>query len=118
MNHNHHNQNSNTLENHNHSKHDHSTHNAQSSHEKMNHKKNDHGGHDHSEHHGHMIEDFRKRFWISLIITIPILLLSPMIQHFLGLKEALRFSGDVYVLFALSSFVFFYGGYPFLKGLI
>ena len=93
-----------------HSEHDHSKHNAQSSHEKMNHKKNEHDGHDHSEHHGHMIEDFRKRFWISLIITIPILLLSPMIQHFLGLKDALRFSGDVYLLFALSSFVFFYGG--------
>jgi len=40
-----------------------------------------------------------------------------MIQHFLGLKEAMRFNGDVYALFALSSFVFFYGGYPFLKGL-
>ncbi len=41
-----------------------------------------------------------------------------MIQHFLGLKEDLRFTGDIYVLFALSTFVFFYGGYPFLKGLI
>lgn len=100
-----------------HSEHYHSKHNAQSSHERMNHKKKVHEGHDHSEHHGHMIEDFRKRFWISLIITIPILLLSPMIQHFLGLKEALRFGVDIYVLFALSTFVFFYGGYPFLKGL-
>ncbi len=100
-----------------HSEHDHSKHNAQSSHERMNHKKKVHEGHVHSEHHGHMIEDFRKRFWISLIITIPILLLSPMIQHFLGLKEALRFGVDIYVLFALSTFVFFYGGYPFLKGL-
>jgi Cu2+-exporting ATPase len=83
----------------------------------MNHKKNEHSGHNHSEHHGHMIEDFKKRFWISLFITIPILLLSPMIQHFIGLKEALRFNGDIYVLFALSSFTFFYGGWPFLKGL-
>ncbi|GMU96939.1 MAG: copper-translocating P-type ATPase [Ignavibacterium album] len=83
----------------------------------MNHKKQKHSGHSHSEHEGHTIEGFRKRFWISIAFTIPILILSPMIQHFLGLKEALRFNGDVFVLFALSSFVFFYGGFPFLKGL-
>ena len=73
----------------------------------MNHKKNNHGRHDHLKHHGHMIEDFRKRFWISLSITIPILLLSPMIQHFLRLKETLRFGGDVFMFclhFHLSSF--------------
>jgi len=105
--------------NHNkHSEHDHSKHNDQSSHEKMDHKKDEHSGHNHSEHHGHMIEDFKKRFWISLVITIPILLLSPLVQQFLGLKETLRFNGDIYVLFALSTFTFFYGGWPFLKGLI
>ncbi len=94
---------------------DHTKHNDQSSHEKMNHKKDEHSGHNHSEHHGHMIEDFKRRFWISLAITIPILLLSPLVQQFLGLKETLRFSGDLYVLFVLSSFTFFYGGWPFLK---
>ncbi|MGB8318426.1 MAG: copper-translocating P-type ATPase [Ignavibacteriaceae bacterium] len=97
---------------------DHTKHNDQSSHEKMNHKKDEHSGHNHSEHHGHMIEDFKRRFWISLAITIPILLLSPLVQQFLGLKETLRFSGDLYVLFVLSSFTFFYGGWPFLKGLV
>jgi len=101
-----------------HSEMDHSKHKDQSSHEKMNHKKDEPIGHNHSEHHGHMIEDFKKRFWISLVITIPILLLSPLVQQFLGLKETLRFNGDIYVLFALSSFTFFYGGWPFLKGLI
>jgi Cu2+-exporting ATPase len=40
-----------------------------------------------------------------------------MIQEFFGLREQLRFGGDTYILFVLSSFVFFYGGYPFLKGL-
>lgn len=69
------------------------------------------------DHHAHMVADFRKRFWISLILTVPILLLSPMIQQFLGIGESLRFAGDMYVLFVLSSIVFFYGGYPFLKGL-
>ena len=64
-----------------------------------------------------MVADFRRRFWISLIITIPILLLSPLIQRFLGLEGKISFTGDSYVLWALSSGVFFYGGYPFLKGI-
>ncbi|MDD5204516.1 MAG: copper-translocating P-type ATPase [Desulfobacterales bacterium] len=68
-------------------------------------------------HHAHMVADFRKRFWISLTVTAPILLLSPMIQDFLGLEE-LRFPGDPHLLFVLSSFVYFYGGYPFLKGFV
>ena len=100
QNHSHHN-----MEHHSHPEHDHSKH-------------GEHSGHNHHDHHAHMIEDFRKRFWISLVVTIPVLFLSPLIQHFLGLKEALRFTGDIYVLFALSTFVFFYGGYPFLKGLV
>ena len=82
----------------------------------MHHEK-DHAGHDHAGHHAHMVADFRKRFWISLLLTVPILILSPMIQKFLGLGELIRFPGDSYVLFGLSSAVFFYGGYPFLKGL-
>jgi len=65
-----------------------------------------------------MVSDFKRRFWVSLIFTIPILILSPMIQHFLGLGESIRFFGDQYVLFGLSSVVFFYGGYPFLKGIV
>lgn len=68
-------------------------------------------------HAGHKIADFRKRFWISLALTIPILVLSPVIQGFLHLGNRLRFSGDTYLLFAFSSVVFFYGGLPFLKGL-
>ena len=63
-----------------------------------------------------MIEDFKKRFWVSLIISIPVLALSAMIQMFFGFT--LTFIGDKYVLFALSSFIFFYGGLPFLKGLV
>ncbi len=125
--HQHNNHNARNMEHKNHSEMDHSKHNDQSSHDTMlneeksrsagNHKKNDRGGHSHSEHEGHTIEGFKKRFWISIAFTIPILILSPMIQHFLGLKEAFRFNGDIYVLFALLTFVFFYGGYPFLKGL-
>ena len=68
-------------------------------------------GHDHSA----MIDDFKRRFWISLGISIPIILLSEMIQMWVGFTIA--FPGDRYVLAALSTFVFFYGGWPFLKGL-
>ena len=73
-----------------------------------------HGGHDHAA----MIADFKRRFWVSLVLTVPILLLSPMIQDFLGLGEALRFAGEGFLLFTLSSVVFFYGGWPFLTGFV
>ena len=69
------------------------------------------------EHHTMMIADFRRRFWVSLILTVPILILSPIIQEFLGLEGVIRFPGDSYVLFTLSSVVYFYGGWPFLKGI-
>ncbi len=69
---------------------------------------------DHSSHHAHMVEDFKKRFYLSLLITLPILVLSPMLQNFVNLN--LRFTGDLYILFALSTVIFFYGGWPFLTG--
>ena len=65
-------------------------------------------------HEGHVTEDFKKRFIISLILTIPILALSPFIQDLLRYK--LEFPGSIYLLFLFSTFVYFYGGYPFLKG--
>jgi Cu2+-exporting ATPase len=55
-----------------HSDHDHSDHNG-------------HSNHDHQGHHAHMVADFRRRFWISTILTIPVLILAPLIQSFLGL---------------------------------
>ena len=64
-----------------------------------------------------MAQDFLKRFWISIALTIPILILSHMIQELLGLGDALHFTGDTYISFVLSSVVFFYGGWPFLNGL-
>ncbi len=77
-------------------------------------KHNGHGGHD--KHAGHHTHDFLKRFWISLILTVPILLLSPMIQEWLGFK--ITFAGDKYVLLIMSSIIYLYGGMPFLKGLV
>ncbi len=67
-------------------------------------------------HHAMMIADFKKRFYIVLILTIPIMLLSAMIQHFMNVNW--QFSGSQSIVFALSTIVFFYGGWPFLKGLV
>jgi Cu2+-exporting ATPase len=69
-------------------------------------------------HAGHSVAVFQRRFWIAVALTVPIVLLSPMIQHGLGLGERLRFPGDQYLVFALASTVYFYGGWPFLTGLV
>ena len=72
-----------------------------------------HEGHD--KHAGHSVGDFWKRFVISTIASVPVLALSHMIQQWFGFE--ISFPGDRYVLFALSTFIFLYGGFPFLKGL-
>ncbi len=89
-------------------------------HQHKNHQTNEHvanptHGHMGHDHHKMMIADFRKRFWLSIIISVPVLALSPMVQGFLGFE--LAFKGSLYVIFVLSSLAFFYGGWPFLKGL-
>jgi P-type Cu2+ transporter len=87
---------------------------------KQSHSQHQHGSNPAMGHEGHnhnsMIADFKKRFYVVLILTIPIMLLSMMIQKFLGVNWA--FAGSQYILFALSTIVFFYGGWPFLKGLV
>jgi P-type Cu2+ transporter len=77
----------------------------------------EHNDHASGGHAGHMIADFRRRFWICLALTVPILLLSPAVQSAFHLK-ALHFTGDRYVLFALATVVFVYGGTPFFKGIV
>jgi len=74
-----------------------------------------HENHDHHDHHKMMMDDFRRRFIVSAIVTVPVLILSPLIQQFLHFSLHLPF--EKYILFALSSFIFFYGGLPFLKGI-
>ena len=75
-----------------------------------------HGGH--QNHHAMMVADFKRRFWISLVLALPIFLLSPLLQGLLGVEEAWSFPGDRYLQFGLSTLVFFYGGWPFLTGLV
>src|SRR5690606_38496120 len=74
-----------------------------------------HHGHGHGDHTG-MIDDFRRRFYVVLLLTIPIMALSPMIQHWLGLDWS--FPGSNYILLVLSTIVFIYGGKPFLVGFV
>jgi Cu2+-exporting ATPase len=71
---------------------------------------------DQSTHHRMMIQDFRRRFYVSLVVTIPILVLSPSIQGWIGIN--MTFPGVEYLLLSLATFIFFYGGLPFLKGII
>lgn len=87
--------------------------NHKHNHNEMEHEHGNENGHDH---HQMMVDDFKKRFTVSLILTIPILILSPMIQMFMNLN--LRFNGDSYLLFALSTILFVYGGMPFIKGAV
>ncbi|OEC96591.1 ATPase P [Methanosarcina sp. A14] len=90
-------------------------------HEGMKHEGMEHEGHEvaggkgHGNHHAHMLEDFKRRFIVSFVLTFPILLLSPMIQDFFNFE--LRVPGADYLTFLLSSVVYLYGGYPFLKGI-
>ncbi len=91
-------------------------------HSPCNHRKTEKQHHDHdsthSDHHQHMVKDFRRRFWISLLLTVPVLALSPMIHQFAGIGKTLQFTGFRFILFGFASVIYIYGGYPFLKGLI
>ena len=86
----------------------------------MGHAKMDHGGHGgsggHHEHHAMMVADFRRRFFVCLALTVPILALSPMIQGWLGFT--LAFPGSIVLLAALATLVYGYGGWPFLTGMV
>jgi len=94
---------------------DHEEHKEHTNHDQDEHPEHqEHMHHDHADHHRQMVLDFKKRFIISALVTIPILLLSPLIQQLLNFSFGIP--GEKYVLFALSSFIFFYGGWPFLKG--
>ena len=80
-----------------------------------------HGGHDihaghsgHDKHAGHDPEVFRRRFWLILLMSIPVVVTSEMIMDWFGYE----LSGVAWVGPVLGSFVFFWGGWPFLKGAV
>ncbi len=77
--------------------------------------KESHAGHgDHDKHAGHSPDMFRDRFWLSLILTIPVVLYSHMIQEWLGFHMP-TFPGSQWLPLILGTFIFFYGGMVFLK---
>jgi len=77
----------------------------------------EHGQHDAGRHAGHSVADFRRRFWVSLALTVPVILLS---QGLPWAPEAriLDVPGADWILFALSTVLYVYGGMPFLKGFV
>ncbi|MEX2725414.1 MAG: copper-translocating P-type ATPase [Candidatus Freyarchaeota archaeon] len=66
--------------------------------------------------HAHHIEEFRRRLWVSLALTIPVLLLSETIQSWFGFRINIPYQNVI--LFLISSVIYFYGGWPFIKGSI
>ncbi|HRQ38086.1 MAG TPA: heavy metal translocating P-type ATPase [Chloroflexota bacterium] len=102
---------------HNHHQHhaqmDHNDHDTHQGHE-MQPDQSKHAGHGgHGSHAGHEIM-FRNRFWVSLVLSIPVLYFSPMLQHWLG-YAAPTFPGSAWIAPVLSVVIFFYGGLPFLQ---
>lgn len=100
---------------HDHQKMDHSM--AGHEHHDMNHGMNghdhhdmDHGGMDHSMHMG----NFKQKFWLSLVLSIPIIVLSPMMG--MQLPFQFTFPGSEWLVLVLATVLFIYGGQPFLSG--
>ncbi|MFE0441718.1 copper-translocating P-type ATPase [Aerococcus sp. NPDC058936] len=93
-----------------HGEHDHD-HHEHMHHEEHNH--DGHSGHGHGGHGAHMMEDFKQRFWVVLILSIPLAIIAPMLMHLLGYH--IDFPGQGILEFILATIVFFYGGKPFLS---
>lgn len=89
-----------------HAHHDHAQHNSEPQH---------HHGNDHDKHAGHSVKMFKSKFWLSLLLTIPVVIYSEMIQHWLGFTPP-TFTGSEYIPLIFSTFIFFYGGLVFIKG--
>ena len=92
-------------------------HEAHDSHEHQMHEghhTHHHEGHEMHEHHGHHHGNFKRKFFISLLFAIPIIILSPM----MGIKLPFQFSfnGSDWIVLVLATVLFFYGGKPFLTG--
>src|SRR3989338_7790985 len=69
----------------------------------------------HDKHEGHKTESFLRKFWVVLILTLPILVYSELSEKFLG-WAAPQFAGSKYFILALGTIIFFYGGWIFIIG--
>ena len=97
-------------------------------HKNMNHEGMDHGNmnhgmmdHDHMDHgsmggmdHSMHMGNFKQKFWLSLILAIPIILFSPMMG--MEFPFQITFPGSEWVVLVLATILFVYGGQPFLSG--
>jgi Cu2+-exporting ATPase len=86
---------------------EHDAHQAEESHDEHQEKS------DHVDHRGHE-EMFRQRFWVCLVLSIPVLLFSPAVQGFFGFSMP-TFPGSQLITPAISVVIFFYGGLPFIR---
>ncbi len=77
----------------------------------------EHDEHESGRHEGHSVADFRRRFWICLAVTIPVILISPGLPFVPG-GRILDIPGADWILLGLSTFLYIYGGMPFLKGFV
>jgi len=75
----------------------------------------EHAVHQHGEHAGHSTAMFKNKFWLSLVLSVPVVFFSPMFSHLLGYTIP-QFPGSTWIPPVLGSVIFFYGGLPFLKG--
>ena len=75
----------------------------------------EHAIHQHGQHAGHSTAMFKNKFWLSLVLSIPVVYFSPMFSHLLGYSIP-QFPGSAWIPPVLGSVIFFYGGSPFLKG--
>ena len=75
-----------------------------------------HRGHEaHDKHEGHSVETFRRKFWLSLLLTVPTLAWSPMIQGWLAYRAPV-FPGSRFVPAVFGTIIFFYAGWVFIDG--
>ncbi len=72
---------------------------------------------DHDMHEGHSASMFKDKFWLSLILSVPVIVYSETVQHWLSFTPP-SFPGSQYIPFILSTFIFFYGGLVFIKGAV
>ncbi|WP_234005432.1 heavy metal translocating P-type ATPase [Arthrobacter sp. PGP41] len=75
----------------------------------------DHAVHTHGQHAGHSTAMFKNRFWLTLVLSVPVVYFSPMVGHILGYMAPM-FPGSAWIPPVLGTVIFLYGGQPFLKG--
>lgn len=74
----------------------------------------DHSHMNHSRMEGMDMDDLKKKFWVSLILTIPIIILSPMMG--MEMPFQITFPGSYWVVLGIGTIIYFYGGQPFFNG--